>query len=94
SLFAYVKAKKHPNLANIERPFKAPKGWTNVAMIFGLFNLPFCVIGVVYLNSLEIGWSSTWLGFVVLAFYIPIWLFTQYELRRSTKAAPAPALTH
>ncbi|MEC5200997.1 amino acid transporter [Arthrobacter sp. PL16] len=92
SLFAYVKAKKHPSFASLERPFKAPKGWTNVALIFGLFNLPFCVIGVVYLNSQEIGWASTWLGFVVLGAYIPIWLFTQYELRRHTKAAPAPSL--
>jgi amino acid transporter len=81
SLFAYVKAKKDPALANLERPFKAPKGWKTVALAFGLFNLPLCVVGVVYLNSLEIGWTSTWLGFIVLALFIPIWLFTQYELR-------------
>jgi hypothetical protein len=36
---------------------------------------------VVYLNSLEIGWTSTWLGFVVLAIFIPIWLYTQREVR-------------
>ena len=51
SLFAYVGAKKHPAFANLERPFEAPKGWKNVALIFGLFNLPLCLIGVVYLNS-------------------------------------------
>ncbi|MDJ0315486.1 APC family permease [Arthrobacter sp. H35-D1] len=83
SLFAYVKAKKHPSFANLERPFKAPKGWKNVAIIFGLFNLPFCVIGVVYLNSLEIGWAPTLLGFIVLALYIPIWLYSQHESRRN-----------
>lgn len=27
-------------------------------MLFGLVNLPLCVIGAVYLNSLEIGWTS------------------------------------
>ena len=80
-LFAYVKAKRDPAFANLERPFKAPKGWKWVALAFGLFNVPLCVIGVVYLNSLEIGWTSTLLGFVVLAVFIPIWLYTQYELR-------------
>ena len=49
-------------------------------MIFGLFNLPLCLIGVVYLNSQEIGWTSTWLGFLVLALYIPIWFYSQREI--------------
>jgi amino acid transporter len=71
SLFAYVRARKHPAFAGLERPFKAPKGWKHVAMLFGLFNLPLCLIGVVYLNSLEIGWTPTWVGFIVLALYVP-----------------------
>jgi amino acid transporter len=87
SLFAYVKSKKHPALANLERPFKAPRGWKNVAMAFGLFNLPLCLIGVVYLNSLEIGWAPTWVGFIVLALYIPIWLYSQHESRRTKQKA-------
>lgn len=93
SLFAYVKAKRHPAFAGLERPFKAPKGWTNVAMIFGLFNVPLCLLGVVYLNSLEIGWTSTWLGFIVLSLYIPIWWYSQHESRRSNNkptTAPLP----
>jgi amino acid transporter len=90
SLFAYVKAKKHPAFASLERPFKAPKGWKHVALTFGLFNVPLCVVGVVYLNSLEIGWTSTWVGFLVLALYLPIWFYTQHESRRaSSKAAAA-----
>jgi amino acid transporter len=88
SLFAYVKSRKHPAFAHVDRPFKAPKGWKHVAMAFGLFNLPLCLVGVVYLNSLEIGWTSTWLGFIVLALYIPIWLYSQHESRR-TKAKAA-----
>ncbi|WP_081736715.1 APC family permease [Arthrobacter sp. MA-N2] len=94
SLFAYVRARKHPAFAQLERPFKAPKGWKHVAMLFGLFNLPLCLIGVVYLNSLEIGWTSTWLGFIVLALYIPIWFYSQRESRRANHepAAAAPFL--
>lgn len=95
SLFAYVRAKKHPAFANLERPFKAPKGWKNVAMIFGLFNVPLCLAGVVYLNSLEIGWTSTWVGFLVLSLYLPIWLYSQHESRRaSAKAAAAIPSAH
>ncbi|MET3706422.1 APC family permease [Arthrobacter sp. UYEF6] len=89
SLFAYVRAKKHPAFASLERPFKAPKGWKNVAMIFGLFNLPLCLVGVVYLNSQEIGWTSTWLGFLVLALYIPIWFYSQRESGRWDNGASA-----
>ncbi|WP_026556512.1 APC family permease [Arthrobacter sp. 35W] len=92
SLFAYVKARKHPDFAALDRPFKAPKGWKNVAMAFGLFNLPLCLVGVVYLNSLEVGWTSTWVGFLVLALYVPIWLHSQNESRRSRKAGtPGPS---
>ncbi|MDR6414705.1 APC family permease [Pseudarthrobacter sulfonivorans] len=92
SLFAYVRAKNHPSFKNLERPFKAPKGWKKVALIFGLFNLPLCLVGVVYLNSLEVGWTSTWVGFLVLSLYIPIWLYTQRESRRlNGKAATAPS---
>jgi amino acid transporter len=91
SLFAYVKAKKHPSFANLERPFKAPKGWKNVAMLFGLFNLPLCLVGVVYLNSLEIGWGATWVGFIVLSLYIPIWFYSQHESSKHHKAAALAA---
>lgn len=94
SLFAYVKAAKHPAFKNLERPFKAPKGWKHVAMVFGLFNVPLCVVGVVYLNSLEIGWTSTWVGFLVLALYLPIWLYSQNEARRAAKSKAAVSTSH
>lgn len=89
SLFAYVKAKRDPNFAGLERPFKAPSGWKNVALMFGLFNIPLCLVGVVYLNSLEVGWFSTWVGFIVLSLYLPLWLYSQYESRQSATVATA-----
>ncbi len=79
SLFAYVKAKLDSDFSKLERPFKAPKGWQYVALLFGIFNLPLCLIGVVYLNSLEVGWTSTIVGFVVLSLYIPLWYYSQNE---------------
>ena len=81
SLFAYVKAKTNPRLAGLDRPFKAPSGWKNVALLFGLFNLPLCLIGIIYLNSLEIGWTSTIVGFIVLSLYIPLWFYSQHEVQ-------------
>jgi len=83
SLFAYVKAKFDHRFSKLERPFKAPAGWQYVAIFFGLFNLPLCLIGIIYLNSLEIGWTSTIVGFVVLALYIPLWYYSQNENRAS-----------
>jgi len=89
SLFAYVKAKRDARFANLERPFKAPAGWKSVAMLFGLFNIPLCLVGVVYLNSLEVGWTSTWIGFIVLSLYLPIWLYTQNERRSNAVSIQA-----
>lgn len=90
SLFAYVKAKKDARFASLDRPFKAPSGWKNIAMLFGLFNIPLCLIGVVYLNSLEVGWTSTWIGFIVLSAFLPIWLYSQHE-RHSNAASMSAA---
>ena len=92
TLLAYAKSRKDPAFADLERPFKAPKGWRYVGLIFGLFNVPLCVIGVVYLNSLEVGWTPTWVAFIVLGLYLPIWLYSQHESRRAkSKADAAPS---
>lgn len=87
SLFAYVKAKSNPRLAGLDRPFKAPTGWKNVALLFGLFNLPLCLIGVIYLNSVEGSWTSTIVGILVLGLYIPMWFYSQHEVHVDKMAA-------
>ncbi|WP_432666331.1 APC family permease [Wukongibacter baidiensis] len=79
SLFAYVVSYKDERFKNRFRPFKAPKGWNRVALIFGIFNLPLCLLGVIYLNSLDMGWASTIVGFFVLAGYIPLWCYSKVE---------------
>lgn len=91
SLFAYVKARRDLALKDLERPFQAPRNWKYVAIVFGLFNLPLCLIGVVYLNSIEIGWASTWVAFIVLGAYLPIWFYSQYESRRLNRRATTAA---
>jgi amino acid transporter len=89
SLFSYVKAKTDPDLSQLERPFKAPRGWKYVALAFGILNIPLFLIGVIYLNSLELGWTSTYIGIGVLAAYIPIWYYTQHKSSKHAEEAPA-----
>jgi amino acid transporter len=79
SLFAYVKAKKDPRFSKLEPSFKAPKVWKNVSLVFGLLNIPFYLIGIVYLNWVQVGWTSTFVGFIVLAAYIPLWFYSQNQ---------------
>ena len=81
SLFAYVKAGVDPGLAALERPFRAPAGWSNVALCFGLFINFRSPRRWWYRNSLESGWTATAVGFGVLASYVPLWLFSQREPR-------------
>ncbi|WP_342303770.1 APC family permease [Methanolobus sp. ZRKC5] len=88
SLFAYVKAKSDPHLAGLDRPFKAPGGWKNVSLMFGLFNLPLCLIGIIYLNSVEGSWFSTGVGILVLALYVPMWYYSQHENHVAKQVEP------
>lgn len=97
SQFAYVKAKRNPAFSNLDRPFKAPRNWKYVAMVFGLFDVPFCVVGLIYLNSLELGWTPIWVGVGVLTFYVPIWFYSRHEASRrehSRNAEDQPALSN
>lgn len=87
SLFAYVKAKNDPRFANLERPFKAPRGWKVIALITGILNIPLFLIGIVYLNSLEVGWIATGIGFFILCLYTPIWFFSQNEAKKAAMLA-------
>jgi hypothetical protein len=71
-----LKAKCDIRFAKLERPFKAPSAWQYVVIFFGFFNLPLCLIGVVFINSMEAGGTPTIVGFVVLASYIPLWYYS------------------
>jgi amino acid transporter len=75
TLFSYVKLKRDPELVKISCSFQAPQGWLYVALFYGLFTLPLCFAGLIYLNSQYLGWISTCLGLGSLALYLPIWLY-------------------
>lgn len=85
SLYTYVKVRNDPVLSKLDRPFKAPRGWKNVALATAILNVPFFLIGIVYLNSLELGWSTTGIGFFMLCLFIPLWFYSQHETRINVK---------
>ena len=85
SLYTYVKVRNDPELSKLERPFKAPSGWKYVALATAILNIPFFLVGIIYLNSLELGWNTTGIGFFVLCLFIPLWFYSQHESRLSVK---------
>ncbi len=85
SLFAYVKSKKDPEFSKLERPFKAPHGWTEIAFATGILNIPLFLIGIIYISTQESGWIATAVGFVVLLLYVPIWMHLQNESKIEKK---------
>ncbi len=79
ALFAYVKAHTDPRLRSLERPYKAPRGWIWVALALGLLQLPFLLVGAIYINNLSYGLAPTLVGFGVLALFFPLWIYSQNE---------------
>jgi Amino acid transporters len=79
SLLAYYKASIDPRFKAMERPFKAPAGWKYVALVFAFINLVLYLVGIVYLNAIGAGWGPALLGFAVLGFFIPLWVWAQKE---------------
>lgn len=91
SLYTYFKVRNDPEFSKLERPFKAPRGWKNVAMATAILNVLFFLVGIIYLNSLELGWATTGVGFFVLCLYIPLWFYSQREAKEG-KAAEKDAI--
>lgn len=44
-------------------------------------NTTFSWTGIVYINSLELGWATTGIGFSVLCLYVPLWFYSQREAK-------------
>lgn len=77
SLFAYAKTKFDTSFKDANRYFKAPAIWQYLTIIFGFINIPLFLVGIIYLNSIDLGWRSTIIGFIVLGLYTPLWLYSK-----------------
>jgi amino acid transporter len=82
ALAAYVKAHRDPELKKMIRPYRAPRGWMWIALTLAILQVPFLLIGGIYINYLEYGWTSNLIAFGVLALFFPLWLYSQYEARK------------
>jgi amino acid transporter len=81
-LAAYVKAKRDIELKNLERPYRAPRGWIYIAAVLAVLQVPFLIIGAIYINNLEYGLAANFVGFGVLALFFPLWIYSQHEVRK------------
>lgn len=91
SLFAFFQARRDPRFREIPRTFSGPAFWKYIGLGCGVLNIPLFLIGIVALNSLELGWKPTMVGFVVLLTYLPLWAYSQRENRRvTTQSTPLP----
>lgn len=84
-LIAYVKAKRDINMSKLERPYKAPRGWIYIAAVLAVLQVPFLVIGAVYINNVQYVQDGLWaniVGFGVLAVFFPLWIYSQIENRK------------
>jgi len=81
-LFAYVKAHHDPRFKDLERPYRAPRGWVWIALALGVMQIPLLLVGAVWINNFEYGWLPTVVGSAVLAAFFPLWLCSQYEIKR------------
>lgn len=94
ALAAYVKTKRDPKFASLERPFKAPRGWTGVitAMVFVQFCvwLPSLLYWSYYLSSnggTDTGitaYIAIIIAATILLAYIPIWFMVQKKNQRGS----------
>ncbi len=85
SLYSYVKYKmeknKNSTKSNQEstKGLSVPKMWYKVILVFAFVNIPLFLVGLVYLNSLDLGWSSTIVGIGVLVVYVPLYKYSEKE---------------
>lgn len=89
SLYSYVKYKRGKNnrkYKNCNKNYKksrqglwVPEVWSKVILVFAFVNIPLFLVGLIYLNSLDAGWSSTIVGLAVLAIYFPLYKYSEKE---------------
>lgn len=82
TLYSYVKYKK--SIAGLKREknseyLNTPKIWSKFGLIFAFVNMPLYLVGLVYINSLDAGWSSTIVGGLVLIIYVPLYFYSKFE---------------
>jgi hypothetical protein len=50
--------------------------------VLAVLQVPFLVIGAIYINNYEYGLLANVVGFGVLAAFFPLWIYSQIENRK------------
>lgn len=83
-MYSYVKYKKEKNKSSEKKDgVNLPKVWCWIALTFAIIDVPLYVIGLIYINSLDAGWSSTIVAVAILLLYIPLFIYTAFEKKHS-----------
>lgn len=78
ALAAFVKTRRSPEFKDLERPFKAPRGWQYVMAVMVI--VQFCVwlpCLVYWSYDLSGGLMPAILGAVILLLFVPLWWYVQ-----------------
>ncbi|MDR1404609.1 MAG: APC family permease [Candidatus Methanoplasma sp.] len=78
ALAAYVKTKTNPRFRNLDRPFKAPRGWRYIITVMCLVQFVVWLPCLVYWSYfLSGGYTPAILGAVIIIAFIPLWCWVQ-----------------
>ncbi|MCQ2079071.1 MAG: APC family permease [archaeon] len=80
-MLAFVVSRISPRFKDLERPYRAPRGWFYVACgltVYQFFVLIPCLAYWCINGGIENGTFSVVIGAVILLLYIPIWFIVQY----------------
>ncbi len=81
AMVAYIVSHRDPRFKDLERPYKAPRGWFYVAcflMCYQFFVLIPCLAYWCINGGIENGTFSVIIGAVILLMYVPLWFALQY----------------
>ncbi|QHI71130.1 APC family permease [Aminipila terrae] len=94
-MYSYVKYKKEKNKAlNKTDGVNLPRIWCWIGLIFAIIDVPLYIIGLIYINSLDAGWSSTIVAVVILLLYIPLYIYSTYERKHSVVKSQVVSAVH
>lgn len=80
-MLAFIVSRRNPRFRDLERPYRAPRGWLYVAyflMIYQFFVLIPCLAYWCINGGIENGMVSVVIGATILLSYIPLWASLQF----------------
>lgn len=78
ALLAFVVTRRDARFKDMERPFKAPRGWHYVIAVFAIIQFLVFIPCLIYWSYLQSGgFVATAMAVVVLAVFVPVWYWVQ-----------------